>query len=86
MRGIHNHWLQGLQHPKLHVVITLLGRFKNEIGDSYHLMPVMASTSKGLHPRKWVGRVLEEYLKIGIKRGYMYRNADGTKLKVKEME
>jgi hypothetical protein len=68
------------------VVITLLGRFKNEIGESYHMMPVMTSTSRGLHPRIWVSRVLEEYQRIGIQRGYTYRNLDGTKLKVKVME
>jgi hypothetical protein len=60
------------------MVITLLGRFKNEIGESYHLIPVVASTPRGLHPLEWVGRVLEEYQKIAIQRGYMYRNADGT--------
>lgn len=50
------------------------------------MMSVMASTSRGLHPRIWVSRVLEEYQRIGIQRGYTYRNLDGTKLKVKVME
>jgi hypothetical protein len=67
------------------MVITLLGRFKDEIGESYHLIPIMASTPRVLHPRKWVGRVLEEYQKIGIQRGCMYRNADGTWLKIKKL-
>jgi hypothetical protein len=66
LRGVHNHWSQLFQHKKPHVVITLLGRFKNEIRESYHLMPVLASTLRVLHPRKWVGRFLEEYQKRGI--------------------
>ncbi len=31
--GIHKHLSQGMTHDIPHVVITLLGRFKNEIGE-----------------------------------------------------
>ncbi len=44
LQGIHSHLNQGLMHKKPHVVITLLGRFKNELGESYHMMPVLATT------------------------------------------
>lgn len=49
-------------------------------------MPVLASSPGGLHPRKWVGQIIEEYQRQGIQRGYMFRNPDGTKIKVKTME
>jgi hypothetical protein len=42
--GIHHHLRMGMGHAKSHVKISLLGRLKNEIGASYHLMPVLATT------------------------------------------
>jgi hypothetical protein len=73
-------------HVKPHVTISLLGRFKNEIGESYHLMPVLSTTPRGLEPRKWTQRVLGEYAKQNIYSGYMFWNPDSTKLKSKNME
>ncbi len=86
LRGIHRQWDQGTQHAEPHVVISLLGRFKNEIRECYHLMPVLVSTPRGLEPGKWVHRVLESYAQHNIRSGYMFRNVDGTKLKIKTME
>jgi hypothetical protein len=83
LRGVHSHLTQDLLHQKPHVVITLLGHFKNESGESYHMMPVLATTPRGLEPGKWVSRVLEAYSVKGIRSGYMFRNADGSKAKTK---
>ncbi len=84
--SISNYWTQAVQHTKPHIVITLLERFKNEVGGSYHLMPVLFMTPRGLEPRKWVHRVLEEYRRRNIQLGYMFRNQDGTKMKNKIIE
>ncbi len=75
-----------MDHLTPHIVIALLGRFKKEIGESYHLMPVLASTPGGLHPSRWVRRVLDQYEQKGIVHGYMFRNENGTKMKCKELE
>jgi hypothetical protein len=64
-----------------HVVIALLGRFKNEVGEKYHLAPLAAETKSGLKVRLWVGRVLEEYACIGINRGPMFRTSGGFPIK-----
>jgi len=86
LRGIRRCWRQGLDHETPHVVIALLGRFKNEIGECHHLMPVLVTTPRGLEPGKWVKRVLDSYEQINVVSGYMFRNPDGTKMKAKEME
>jgi len=44
---------------KEYVMIPLLGRFKNEIGDQYHLTPLIANTRSGLPVKKWVQRLIE---------------------------
>jgi hypothetical protein len=50
------------------------------------MMPVLATTPGGLEPAKWVGRVLEEYSLRNVTSGYMFRNNDGTRMKIKLME
>jgi hypothetical protein len=50
----------GLNHPdkfERHGVIALHGRFKNELGENCHLMPVVQVTNSGLMPAKWMQRV-----------------------------
>ena len=41
-------------HDLEHVVIPLLGKFKNEDGSRYHLMLSCNTTKSGLEVRKWV--------------------------------
>jgi hypothetical protein len=69
LKGIMKHWDQGQRHTTPHDVIALLGRFKTELGKCYHLMPVLVTTPRGLEPRKWVGRVTNEYQKRGVNSG-----------------
>ena len=42
-----------------HVVIPLLGRFKNEDGERWHLMVSVSTTSSGIQARKWIERLSE---------------------------
>jgi hypothetical protein len=86
MRGIRRCWAQATTHEDPHIVIALLGRFKNELSECHHLMPVVFETPRGLEPGKWVKRVLDCYEERRVLSGYMFRNGDGTRLKAKEME
>jgi hypothetical protein len=68
----------GLSNPrKKHGVIALLGRFKNEIGEKHHLMPVPLKTDSGLEPVIWIGRMLEWYKEGGIENGPVFRDKRG---------
>lgn len=59
----HIHFGKNETDPTLnHVVIPLLGRFKNEDGSRYHLMLSVDKTNSGIEVRKWVER-LALYLK-----------------------
>lgn len=59
-------------HP--HVVIALLGRFKTEVSEKYHLMPLVLKTQTGLEPGLWVDRMVSWYEVKGIERGWVFRN------------
>jgi len=84
--GIRKHWVQGQQHPTPNVVVTLLGRFKNEMGECYHWMPVLSVTPRGLQPGLWVERVLHAYSDWNVHSGYMFHNVNGTRGKIKSLE
>ena len=48
-----------LENEDGHVVVPLLGRFKNEDGEVFHLMLSVNTTASGLEVRKWVGYVVD---------------------------
>jgi hypothetical protein len=61
---------RGKIHPKTkHGVIALLGRFKNEVGEKYHLMPVPLATNSGREPIVWMERMFAWYDGQGIASG-----------------
>jgi hypothetical protein len=86
LAGITKHWDMGLNHEIPHIVVALIGWFKNELGESHHLMSVLCETPVGLLPKKWVERGLLGYTSLGISNGYMFRNQNGTKLKPSTFE
>jgi hypothetical protein len=61
VRGLPNGNHHSEQHP--HVVIPLLGRFKNEEGERFHLMMSVSETASGFQVRRWV-EYLAEVLKV----------------------
>lgn len=85
--GVVRHWDAG-EAPgvPVHVVVALLGRFKNEIGERYHLVPLAGQTRSGLEPRKWIGRVVGEYGGLGISHGPMFRDGKGIPARAGMME
>ncbi len=84
--GIAKHWDAGGRHRTPHVIIALLGCFKSEIGERYHLIPLVAVTKSGLKVRVWVGQLLHEYCLMGITHGPLFCNSAGSPLKASEME
>jgi hypothetical protein len=74
--------LSGMEHPderKKHAVMALHGRFKNELGEKCHLMPLVPVTNSGLMPAKWIHQMMDWYEEVGIYRGPVFRNASGMR-------
>ena len=65
--GLIHHIYDGIgeteEHP--YVVIPILGRFKNESREIWHLMLCSSSTVSEFKPRVWVERLLTLLLKGG---------------------
>ncbi len=51
--GAHK-YLRSSETPENTVIIPLLGRFKGETGERYHLTPLAATTSSGIRIKHWV--------------------------------
>jgi hypothetical protein len=65
----------------LHVMFTLVGRFKGEQGVRHHLIPVAAITSSGLEVSKWMERILQAKEKRVVVAGIMFARRDGSRAK-----
>jgi hypothetical protein len=70
--GILCHWEDGEQNEDKHVVVALLGQFKGEIRENYHLLCIVDVTSHGLEPCKWIGRLVSNYQALGIRNGPLF--------------
>lgn len=74
--GIVQHLEEAVGHATPHVVIALVGRFKNETSEQNHLMPIVVETKTGLQPGKWVIRMVQWYKEIGITSGWVFRKGE----------
>jgi hypothetical protein len=86
LTGTLKHWEAGGSASPPHVTVALLGRFKGEMGEQYHKIPLAAVTNSGLQVRVWVGRLLDEYKALGITSGPLFRDNVGQPIKASEME
>jgi hypothetical protein len=84
--GVMKHWEQGITSNPPHIVIAILGRFKGEIGENYHLLPIVTITSSGIDNKLWIGRLLDEYSKLNISNGPLFRNKAGSKIRAIDYE
>lgn len=69
-----------------HVILPLLGRFKNEVGERCHLIPLASVTASGLEPRRWLEAVAGMCRMQGRFRGPVFADNDGYAEKQKVYE
>jgi hypothetical protein len=86
LHGTIKYWEAGEVHEVKHVVVPLLGRFKGETGESYHLLCTVDVTNHGLEPRKWIGRLIHLLQNKGFRNGPLFRSAQGQRLKANHFE
>jgi hypothetical protein len=69
-----------------YALIPLLGRFKNEDGEHYHLTPLAWVTNSGLQVGLWVGRLVELKIAQGLQRGPAFSIRQGQPLDTRCLE
>jgi hypothetical protein len=71
-------------HP--HVMIPLLGRFKGETGERWHLLPMVWKTKSGIEAGGWAARMRSSLLERGRTRGFVFTNRKGKQAKAAVFE
>jgi hypothetical protein len=72
------------EHP--HVMVTLLGRFKGETGERWHLLPVVWKTRSGIEAGVWANRLKESLLERRRLNGFVFSDKKGKQAKASTLE
>ena len=81
LHGIAKHWLQSTTSEPPHIMIAILARLNGELGENYHLLPIVTITLSGIDNKLWIGRLVEEYAKVNNTTGPLFRNKLGSKIR-----
>ncbi len=78
--GILTFWETTSQEPDPFIMMTLKGRFKGEVDERWHMVPVSDHTRSGLPTRKWMQRILNRrVIKDGRSGGWLFQSKNGTR-------
>ena len=64
LKGLITFWKRTQIKSTPHIMLTLLGRFKGETGERWHLMPIADETRTKMPVRKWFTRLLYSIVEI----------------------
>ena len=67
-------------------MIPLLGRFKGETGERYHLTPLAAETKSGIQVKYWIQLLLAMHEKLGRSKGFAFCAKNGECMTSKDMQ
>ena len=82
LEGLLVFWEESRLHEDKHAMLTLKGRFKGEVDDRWHLVPVSDHTRSGLPLRRWMERALHRRVNLqGRREGWLFQCKRGVRLK-----
>ena len=69
-----------------YVIVPLLGRFKGETGEKYHLTPLAAETKTGIKVKFWVQMLMSIHQHYGRNQGFAFCDRTGNTLSSKDIQ
>jgi hypothetical protein len=82
LNGLLTFWDLSSLDEDSHVMLTLKGRFKGEVDERWHLVPISDATRSGLPFRKWMERVLHRRVNLQDREsGWLFQDRQGARLK-----
>ena len=73
--GLLTFWDESRLDVDSHVMLTLQGRFKGEVDERWHLVPISDATRSGLPFRKWMEQMLHRKVNLqGRKTGWLFQD------------
>ncbi len=67
-----------------HIIITLMGEFKGELGFKYHLISLASTTSSGIKLRWWLRKLIHAREEEGYISGPAFGHRDGSVAMMRE--
>jgi hypothetical protein len=85
--GFLTYFEAGRDHPlHKHVMLPLLGRFKGETGERWHLLPVVWKTRSGIAAGLWSERLRASLLERSRLHGFVFSTQKGKQMKASTLE
>ena len=85
--GLLQHHEEGRDHLALpHVPLCLLGRFKGERGERYHMMPIAWKTDSGIENGKWFSRLVRSLQRKRREHGAVFIDKRGKRKQASSFE
>jgi hypothetical protein len=85
--GFLTYYEAGRDHSsQKHVLIPLLGRFKGETGERWHLLPLVWRTRSGIEAGVWATRLKASLVERRRLNGFVFSTARGKQMKASSLE
>jgi hypothetical protein len=68
------------------VPLPLLGRFKGEIGNRHHIIPIVCVSKSGINNKFWFEKIIQLRAEQGRINGWLYQKEDGKREKASFVE
>lgn len=80
--GLLTFWMETRAEEDRHMMITLQGRFKGEVDQRWHIVPICDKTRSGIPFRLWMERIMYRRVTLeGRGKGWLFEGKPGSKAK-----
>jgi hypothetical protein len=80
--GLLTFWMQTKEEEVRYMMITLQGRFKGEVDQRWHIMPICDTTRSGIPFRLWMERIMYRRMTLeGRVKGWLFEGKPGSNAK-----
>ena len=77
LSGLKNYWLQGLSETPPHIILPLLGKFKGEDSQRYHILLAPVESDSGFEIKRWIEWLIAARASEDIIQGPAFCDEDG---------
>jgi hypothetical protein len=84
--GLLKHFSEGGKQDPKHVMLSSVGKFKQEDRERQHFFHVAAVTGYGIKISEWMRRLIELKVRCGNTQGLLFRRKNGSPSKVGEFD
>jgi hypothetical protein len=82
LEGLLTFWTETREEEEKYMMITLKGRFKGEVDERWHIVPICDETRSGIPFRLWMERIMYRRIKLqGRTLGWLFEEKPGQRAK-----